>query len=172
MGYWSTNSQGHSFVEPHIEGGDMMWGDSPADVLEDALDEVIRVFRSDLGRAPSLEELQAGLLFSAQDVLDTEKKKRVAAGVYTFAVWAQWSFLDLDGEAIKTEECEYFDAHDADEARQLWDASEKKRRDWYQRLTSSGKTLQEEMGMEVTFMSVEQVEPHRRELTLVTEESK
>lgn len=175
MGYWSTNSQGHSFVEPHIEGGDMMWGDAPADAMDDALVTIIAAFRSDLGRAPSLEELKAGLLFSAQSALDSEKKKRVTEGLYTFAVWAEWSFLDLDGEPVTTEECDYFDAHDADEARQLWDAVEEKRKELYQHIPGpliSGKTLQEEMGMEVKFLSVEQVEPTRRELTLVGKEQK
>jgi hypothetical protein len=167
MGYWSTNSQGHSFVEPHIEGGDMMWGDAPADAMDDALTEIIAAFRSDLGRAPSLEELKAGLLFSAQSALDEDRKRRVTEGLYTFAIWAEWSFLNLDGEPVTTEECYYFDAHDADEARQLWDDAEESRKEWYQRPTANGKTLQEEMGMSVKFLSVEQVEPTRRELTLV-----
>jgi hypothetical protein len=175
MGYWSTNSQGHSFIEPHIEGGDMMWGDAPADAMDDALDEIIKAFRSDLGRAPSLEELKAGLLFSAQSALDEAQQKRVTNGLYTFAVWAEWSFLNLDGEAVTTEECSYFDAHDADEARQLWDAAEEKRQALYQHIpgpSTSGKTLEEEMGMSVKFLSVEQVEPTRRELTLVGKEKK
>jgi len=165
MGYWPTNAEGHSFIDD--ESGDMMWGDAPADAMDDALAMIIAAFRADLGRAPSLEELKAGLLFSAQVALDSEQKKRVIEGLYTFAVYAEWSFLNLDGEAVTTEECEYFDAHDADEARQLWDAAEKVRQDWYQRPTASGKTLQEEMGMDVKFLSIEQIEPTRRELTLV-----
>ena len=165
MGYWSTNSQGHSFTDD--ESGDMMWGDAPADAMDAALTEIIASFRSDLGRAPSLEELKAGLLFSAEVALDSEKKRRVTEGLYTFAVYAEWSFLNLDDEAVTTEECYYFDAHDADEARQLWDAAEEERKEWYQRPTANGKTLQEEMGMSVKFLSVEQVEPTRRELTLV-----
>jgi len=165
MGYWSTNSQGHSFADD--EGGDMMWGDAPADAVDTALTEIIKAFRSDLGRAPSLEELKAGLLFSAEEALDSDRKRRVTEGLYTFAVYAEWSFLNLNDETVTTEECYYFDAHDAEEARQLWDAAEEERKVWYQRPSANGKTLQEEMGMSVKFLSVEQVEATRRELTLV-----
>lgn len=165
MGYWATNAEGHSFTDD--ESGEMMWGDAPADAMDDALEEIIKAFRADLGRAPSLGELKAGLLFSAQAALDAEQKKRVTEGLYTFAVCAEWSFLNLDGEPIVSQEYEYVDAHDVDEARQFWDAAEEKRREWYQRPTSNGKTLQEEMGMEVKFLSIEQIEPTRRELTLV-----
>lgn len=61
-----------------------MWGDDPADVMGEALVEIIRIFYMDMGRLPLLEELKAGLLFSASVALETFEKKRRAAGLPTY----------------------------------------------------------------------------------------
>jgi len=114
MGYWATTPQGQSFALD----SDMLWGDSPADILDDAVSQiakrtkehagtpskewleasfevslnnfrddfdnieevlssntdgtifnkaiatVVKVFREDVGRAPSKDELRAGLRFT------------------------------------------------------------------------------------------------------------
>ncbi len=73
MGYWNTGRDGASFVlDLHQDGTPMTWGDAPADVMDTALQEIIGVFKEDLGRAPSLEELIAGLRFSAGGLQDDD----------------------------------------------------------------------------------------------------
>lgn len=62
MGYWNQNEQGESFATP--EQGEMVWGDQPADVMDDALDKIVEVFQRDTGRKPTKREVRAGLLFS------------------------------------------------------------------------------------------------------------
>jgi hypothetical protein len=62
MGYWSTSADGVSFAEN--EGEEMVWGDAPADVMDDALDRIERIFRDDGNRPPTKAEILAGLLFS------------------------------------------------------------------------------------------------------------
>lgn len=62
MGYWSTSADGVSFAKH--EGEEMVWGDRPADVMDEALDQIAWAFREDAGRQPTKAELLAGLLFS------------------------------------------------------------------------------------------------------------
>jgi hypothetical protein len=66
MGWWNTSREGTSFaLDLHKDGSPLIWGDSAADLLDAALREIIEVFKEELGRAPSLDELIAGLKFSA-----------------------------------------------------------------------------------------------------------
>ena len=62
MGWWEADAEGNS-LQP--DGG-LFWGDEPADRLSDALDAIDRAFERELGRKPTLAELQSGLLFSAR----------------------------------------------------------------------------------------------------------
>lgn len=65
MGYWTTARDGTSFaLDLHADGTPMTWGDGPADLMDDALRQIIDVFKEDIGRPPSIEELIAGLRFS------------------------------------------------------------------------------------------------------------
>ena len=64
MGYWHSNDQGHSFT------GELTWGDAPADVMDEAILEIIQVFEHDVGRKPTKTELIAGMKFSLRG-LDT-----------------------------------------------------------------------------------------------------
>lgn len=63
MGYWSQNEQGASFADAE-NGEDMIWGDQPADVVDDALNRIVAVFMQDVGRVPSVSEVRAGIEFS------------------------------------------------------------------------------------------------------------
>lgn len=50
MGYWAA--------------GDGVWGDEPADILDEALNRIAAIYRRDWGREPYESELRAGLKFS------------------------------------------------------------------------------------------------------------
>ena len=62
MGWWSQDEQGHSFAS--AESGEMMWGDGPADILDNALDEIVKEFKREFDRRPTRAELLAGMKFS------------------------------------------------------------------------------------------------------------
>lgn len=59
MGYWSQHADGTSFAVD----SDMVWGDQPSDILDDAIDKAVEVFTRDVGRAPTKEEMLAGFKF-------------------------------------------------------------------------------------------------------------
>lgn len=61
MGYWNATTEGASLA---LEDTGMYWGDTPADILGDAVDAINQAFKTDLGKSVTLEELQAGLLFA------------------------------------------------------------------------------------------------------------
>jgi len=66
MGYWTTARDGTSFaLDLHADGTPLTWGDGPADLMDEALRQILEVFKEDIGRPPSIEELIAGLRFSA-----------------------------------------------------------------------------------------------------------
>jgi hypothetical protein len=41
MGYWAQRHDGDSFAVD----SDLIWGDAPADIMGDALDKIIEVFK-------------------------------------------------------------------------------------------------------------------------------
>lgn len=61
MGYWNHGADGTSL---HREDTGLIWGDGPADIVDDAIDTVIAKFTEDVGRPPTAEELRAGFAFS------------------------------------------------------------------------------------------------------------
>lgn len=65
MGYWKTSPEGQSFDR----SSDLVWGDTPADAMDDALDLIREAFREDWLREPSAEELIAGLMFSINPLI-------------------------------------------------------------------------------------------------------
>ena len=65
MGYWSQGEDGESFALD----SEMIWGDSPADIMGVALKEIIAVFQRDRKRPPTQAEIKAGLLFSLRGAL-------------------------------------------------------------------------------------------------------
>ena len=60
MGWWIQDEEGHSF------SGDtgMLWGDGPADILDAALDKIVKEFQEKWGRPATQKELEAGFKFS------------------------------------------------------------------------------------------------------------
>jgi hypothetical protein len=65
MGYWKQGADGESFALD----SDLIWGDSPADIMGNALKEIISVFQRDRERLPTEGEIKAGLLFSLRVAL-------------------------------------------------------------------------------------------------------
>lgn len=58
MGYWDSDEEGNSFT------GNLVWGDAPADIMDDAISLIVKVFEQDVGRKPTAVELLAGFRFS------------------------------------------------------------------------------------------------------------
>lgn len=57
MGYWESDSR----TRPD---GTVIWGDQPADILSDALWQIVACFAKDMGRLPTKEEMIQGIEFS------------------------------------------------------------------------------------------------------------
>lgn len=66
MGWWEQSEEGHSFAGHERDPEPFMWGDTPADIIDDALWKIKAAFIKDLGRLPSIGELMAGLTFSTR----------------------------------------------------------------------------------------------------------
>lgn len=62
MGWWSQDEDGHSFAQ--ADEVDMVWGDSVADILDNALSLITEEFRVVFNRKPTDAELLAGMRFS------------------------------------------------------------------------------------------------------------
>lgn len=67
MGYWRMQgSDSIIFREVPEEEVTGMWGDTPADIIGHAVDEIIEDFQEQFGRVPTKTELKNGLLFTIQ----------------------------------------------------------------------------------------------------------
>jgi len=60
MGWWEQDEDGNSFAI----GSGMIWGDGPADTMDDAIEQIVAQFIEEAGRKPTVAELKGGLLFS------------------------------------------------------------------------------------------------------------
>jgi len=61
MGWWRTGKDGSSM---HAGDAGLVWGDGPADILDDAIGKIRAEFREAYEREPSRAELESGLQFS------------------------------------------------------------------------------------------------------------
>lgn len=61
MGYWNQGSDGSSL---HDKDTGLVWGDTPADIFDSAIEKVVAAFRADIGREPTKAEVEAGFKFS------------------------------------------------------------------------------------------------------------
>jgi hypothetical protein len=61
MGYWATSLSGESlqlFGDVNPDGSEMLWGDSPADRIDEGVHNLITRLRLDLGRFPTVAEVR------------------------------------------------------------------------------------------------------------------
>lgn len=67
MSWWEQDAEGNSLVNTDLpEEKKLMWGDSPADIIDSALAEIKVEFLRALGRMPSQAEIVAGIAFSTR----------------------------------------------------------------------------------------------------------
>ena len=62
MGWWTQDEEGRSFA--HAKKEELLWGDGPADIMDNALAAIKKEFEAEKGRKPTKAELLAGLKFS------------------------------------------------------------------------------------------------------------
>ncbi len=73
MGYWTMkNELVEGLNENFTEEKDLTWGDDAADTFGEAVDQIIEVFKEDVGRAPTRTELVNGLLFTIRAMDELE----------------------------------------------------------------------------------------------------
>jgi len=61
VGWWHADEHGWS-LQPAPTG--LLWGDEPADIMDEALDKISAAFKAEWGRTPTRDELVSGVLFS------------------------------------------------------------------------------------------------------------
>lgn len=62
MGYWATSLTGMSLQligDLNPDGSEMLWGDAPADAIDGGISKLIGRLRADLGRFPTVDEVNA-----------------------------------------------------------------------------------------------------------------
>lgn len=64
MGYWEHGEDGSSFVAGEDPDNQLIWGDEPADIVDDAIWQITIAFARDVGRMPSKKEIIAGIKFT------------------------------------------------------------------------------------------------------------
>jgi len=70
MGWWSINNIEEGGIDWSEQGKSLYNGDSPADILGDAINKVIKEYQRAWNRKPYTEEIQAAWNFVARDVLE------------------------------------------------------------------------------------------------------
>lgn len=92
MGWWEIRKDSGEIYDPSrhppAEESDLLTvGDEPMDVLESALRRVARIYRRDLRRRPTVEELsrllESGISVLQDEVLDNMEEREVEAVVVT-----------------------------------------------------------------------------------------
>jgi len=69
MGYWGTSADGGSLRpdgDRNPDGSEMLWGDAPADRIDEGVSGLITRLRLDLGRFPTLAEVRVARDDSAE----------------------------------------------------------------------------------------------------------
>lgn len=64
MGWWGQDSEGHSLLPPGDPSEIGVWGDEPADIIDEAIHRIVELFLDEWKRPPTVEEMIAGIKFS------------------------------------------------------------------------------------------------------------
>ena len=82
MGYWAASPHGTSLQlvgGRNPDGSEMLWGDAPADYIDDGIHKLIDRLKGDLGRFPSVAELDAARPDAPEMLKAVAKAKKVFA---------------------------------------------------------------------------------------------
>ena len=82
MGYWSTSLTGASLQQIgdlNPDGSEMLWGDAPADRLDDGIEKLILRLQADLGRSPTVGEVDAEKATAPEMIEAIAKARKVFA---------------------------------------------------------------------------------------------
>lgn len=82
MGYWATSMTGASLQlvgDLNPDGSEMLWGDAPADCIDGGLHNLITRMHADLGRFPTVAEVDAARPDAPEMLAAIEKAKKVFA---------------------------------------------------------------------------------------------
>ena len=80
MGWWTAGEGGESLLNPGST--ELAWGDTPADIMDEAVDKIIAAFEDYLERNPTKTEIRAGLEFClggypTEEVMSQEALERL-----------------------------------------------------------------------------------------------
>lgn len=64
MGYWAIKTKNQK---------EDIWGDEPADILDEAIDKIFEVFREDQDRIPTKYEMLEGLRFALDSCIEYDE---------------------------------------------------------------------------------------------------
>lgn len=116
MGWWQQDVAGNSFAD-NVPNPEYLWGDGPADIVDDALDKIKREFHESVERKPFLGELLAGFLFSMgaldRDVQDDGYAAIIVKRDALAALRRAWQDGDADKGVIACVR-DLFDGEDGD----------------------------------------------------------
>lgn len=82
MGYWSTSLSGASlqlFGDVNPDGSEMLWGDAPADRIDEGVSNLITRLRLDLDRWPTVAEIEAVKSTAPEMITAIAKARKVFA---------------------------------------------------------------------------------------------
>lgn len=93
MGYWGVSASSSSLFTALHENTELLWGDAPADCLDAGLDRLIARLRGELGRFPTVAEVDA-LKATAPEMAEA-----IAKAKKVFAEDVERDMLDVELEA-------------------------------------------------------------------------
>lgn len=93
MGYWGVSASSSSLFTALHEDTELLWGDAPADCLDAGIDRLIIRLRTELGRFPTVDEVEAVKADAPEMVAAIAEAKQV------FEVDIERPMLDVELEA-------------------------------------------------------------------------
>ena len=63
---------GYFAIKPKIKSEDI-WGDEPADIIDEAIKNIFKVFKEDMGRIPTKYEMEEGFRMSLDSCIEYDE---------------------------------------------------------------------------------------------------